>query len=69
MQYPLSELDPEFQLSYVPVRGRVLVPQEPIPGVSKLWLPAEELTGEINGEMEAIYRGYLAYHGWLVERR
>ena len=69
MHYPLSELDPEFQLSYVPVRGRVLVPQEPIPGVSKLWLPAEELTGEINGEMEAIYRGYLAYHGWLVEWR
>ncbi|NPV06353.1 MAG: hypothetical protein HPY83_00145 [Anaerolineae bacterium] len=61
MHYPLSELDPEFRLSYVPLRGRVHVPQVAIEGFSKLFLPAEELTGECLGEMEAIYRGMAAY--------
>jgi hypothetical protein len=66
MHYPTSECDPEYQLSYVPVGGRVLVPQEPVPGVSKLWLPGEELTGEINGEMESIHCGCVAYQGRLA---
>jgi hypothetical protein len=65
MHYPLSELDPEFQLDYVPVRGRIDVPQEAVEGFSKLYLPPEELTGEFLGEMEAIYRGMAAYRETL----
>ena len=65
MHYPFSELDPEWELDYVPVRGRVLVPQGPVPGVTKLWLPAEELTGEILGEMKTIYEGFLVYRDML----
>jgi hypothetical protein len=65
MHYPLSELDPEFQLDYVPVRGRIDVPQEAVGGFSKLYLPPEELTGEFLGEMEAIYRGMAAYRETL----
>lgn len=61
VHYPLSELDPEYEFDYVPVRGRLLVPQEPLAGVSKLWLPAEELTGEVLGEMHSIYTGFCAY--------
>ncbi len=61
MHYPLSELDPEYRLSYVPVRGRVNVPQKAVPGYSKLFLPPEESTGEFLGELEAVYRGLTAY--------
>jgi len=61
MHYPVSELDPEYQLSYVPLRGRVNVPQFAVPGFSKLYLPAEELTGEFLGELDAVYRGLAAY--------
>ncbi|MHB0878539.1 MAG: hypothetical protein ACYC5O_21080 [Anaerolineae bacterium] len=61
MHYPLSESDPEYQYDYVPVRGRILVPQGPVPGVSKLWLPGEELSGEVLGELAAIYHGFRAY--------
>jgi len=65
MHYPVSELDPEYNLSYVPVRGRVNVPQQAVPGYSKLYLPPEELTGEFLGELEAVYRGLVAYREWL----
>jgi len=65
MHYPLSELDPEYQLEYTPIRGRVNVPQEPVPGWSKLYLPPEEITGEFLGELEAIYRGMQAYLAFL----
>ena len=33
--------------------------------MSKLWLPGEELSGEVLGELEAIYRGFRAYRNWL----
>jgi len=65
VHYPLSELDPEYELDYTPVRGRVLAPQEPVPGVSKLWLPPEELTGEFLGEMAVICHGFETYRDHL----
>ena len=65
MHYPLSELVPEYELDYVPLRGRLLVPQQPVPGVSKLWLPPEEITGEFLGELKTIYEGLLAYRDTL----
>jgi hypothetical protein len=61
MHYPFSEQDPEYELSYVPLRGRLLVPQQPVPGVTKLWLPPEEITGEFLGELATIYHACQAY--------
>lgn len=65
MHYPFSEDDPEYEMDYVPVRGRVLAPQHPVPGVTKLWLPGEELSGEFLGEMKTIEEGFRAYRNWL----
>ena len=46
MHYPLSELDPEFQLDYVPVRAGSDVPQEAVEGFWQALPAPEELTGE-----------------------
>lgn len=65
MHYPISELDPEYELRYVPSRGRINVPQEEIPGWSKLFLPREELTGEFLGELDSVLQGMRAFRSAL----
>ncbi|MBD3181202.1 hypothetical protein GF312_02850 [Candidatus Poribacteria bacterium] len=57
MHYPLSELIPEMAFEYKPLKGIINVPDKQIPDSQNIFLPAEEISGEFLGEMEAIKRG------------
>lgn len=57
MHYPLSELIPEMDYDYKPLKGIVNVPDSRIVGSQTIYLPEEEITGEFLGEMKAIQLG------------
>ncbi|MGB9597476.1 MAG: hypothetical protein ACPL7B_14435 [Candidatus Poribacteria bacterium] len=57
MHYPLSELIPEMDFDYKPLKGIVNVPYSRIVGSNTIYLPGEEITGEFLGEMKAIQLG------------
>ncbi len=57
MHYPLDSRIPEMAFSYKPLKNIVRVPDEYIEGSNTIWLPAEELTGEILGEMKVVEQG------------
>lgn len=57
MHYPLSELIPEMDFDYKPLKGVVNVPYSRIVGSNTIYLPAEEITGEFLGEMKSIQLG------------
>jgi hypothetical protein len=61
VHYPLSELIPEMDFGYKPLKGTVWAPPDPIEGSQTVWLPGEELAGEFLGEMECIVRGVAAW--------
>ncbi len=66
MHYPLSDGIPEIRFSYKPLKGVVNVPDKPIQGSKTIFLPSEEITGEILGEMKAIEIGLVEYYRKLV---
>lgn len=57
MHYPLSELAPEMDFDYKPLKGLVNVPDSRIPGSETIFLPGEEIAGEFLGEMKSIQAG------------
>lgn len=57
MHYPLSELIPEMEFDYKPLKGLVCIPDSQIDGSKTIFLPREEITGEFLGEMGAIFTG------------
>jgi len=60
LHYPLSELIPEIEFDYKPLKGTVNVPRERIPNSNTIFLPPEETTGEFIGEMKVIEEGVAA---------
>ena len=60
MHYPLSELAPEIELSYKPLKGLMHAPQHRNEGSQTIFLPGEEITGEFLGEMKSVERGVSA---------
>jgi hypothetical protein len=65
MHYPLSELIPEMEFDYKPLKGLVNLPDSRIDGSQTIFLPGEEITGEFLGEMKSIQMGVekaLAYY-------
>ena len=63
MHYPLDSRIPEMAFSYKPLKNIVRVPDDYVEGSNTIWLPAEELTGEILGEMKVVEQGLAA---WLT---
>ncbi len=61
MHYPLDSRIPELAFSYKPLKNIVRVPQEYVEGSKTIWLPSEELTGEILGEMKVVEEGLAAW--------
>ena len=61
MHYPLDSRIPEMAFSYKPLKNIVRVPQEFVEGSKTIWLPAEELSGEILGEMKVVEEGLAAW--------
>ena len=57
MHYPLSELAPEMEFDYKPLKGLANVPDSRIPDSETIFLPGEEITGEFLGEMKSIQTG------------
>jgi len=57
MHYPTSELAPEAELTYKPLKGLVHTPQLALEGSQMFFLPGEEITGEFLGEMKSVKRG------------
>jgi len=57
MHYPLSELVPELDFDYKPLKDIVNVPDSKIEGSETIFLPGEEITGEFLGEMKSIQMG------------
>ncbi len=60
MHYPLDSRIPELSFSYKPLKNIVCVPDEYVEGSKTIWLPAEELSGEILGEMKVVEQGLAA---------
>ena len=57
MHYPTSELAPETDLTYKPLKGLVHIPQQATAGSQSFLLPGEEITGEFLGEMKSVEQG------------
>lgn len=57
MHYPLSELVPELDFDYKPLKGIVNVPDRKIENSQTIFLPSEEITGEFLGEIKSIQMG------------